>query len=239
MLMRISYIFIICALLTACGQLQEEDSGARFQACQREEGSGARFQACQQEDGDSVWLVGLRQGALQVLARSYLDLNMLDSAETVYRQIAPGDDVHLAYIVQSNLARIALRRMGATPEGIKEWKRFDFTHTIKTKPKAPRKDAAVLASSTAPIAGEAARVPAEAEQSLYGEYNDQQLGIRLDPLDDAYTRHTYLYGEDARRFEARMQEHRCISSEERTRMNAASVCAPHHAYATAHLHKRF
>ena len=56
----------------------------------------------------------LRQGALQVLARSYLDLNMLDSAETVYRQMEPGDDVHLAYIVQSNLARIALRRMGAT-----------------------------------------------------------------------------------------------------------------------------
>ena len=55
----------------------------------------------------------LRQGTLQVLARSYLSLNMLDSAETVYRQIEPGDDVHLAYIVQSNLAKIALRRMGA------------------------------------------------------------------------------------------------------------------------------
>ena len=56
----------------------------------------------------------LRPGALQVLARSYLYLNMLDSAETVYRQIEPGDDVHLAYIVQSNLAKIALRRMKAT-----------------------------------------------------------------------------------------------------------------------------
>ena len=56
----------------------------------------------------------LRQGTLQVLARSYLSLNMLDSAETVYRQMEPGDDVHLAYIVQSNLAKIALRRMGAT-----------------------------------------------------------------------------------------------------------------------------
>ena len=38
---------------------------------------------------------------------------MLDSAETVYRQLEPGDDVHLAYIVQSNLAKIALRRLGA------------------------------------------------------------------------------------------------------------------------------
>jgi hypothetical protein len=56
----------------------------------------------------------LLPGTLQVLARSYLSLNMLDSAETIYRQIEPGDDVHLAYIVQSNLAKIALRRMGAT-----------------------------------------------------------------------------------------------------------------------------
>ena len=55
----------------------------------------------------------LRLGTLQVLARSYLSLNMLDSAETLYRQIEPGDDVHMAYIVQSNLAKIALRRMGA------------------------------------------------------------------------------------------------------------------------------
>lgn len=53
-------------------------------------------------------------GTLQVLARSYFSLNMLDSAEIVYRQIDTGDDVHLAYIVQSNLAKIALRRLGAT-----------------------------------------------------------------------------------------------------------------------------
>ena len=59
-------------------------------------------------------IADLRPGTLQVLARSYFSLNMLDSAETVYRQMEPGDDVHLAYIVQSNLAKIALRRMGAT-----------------------------------------------------------------------------------------------------------------------------
>lgn len=63
---------------------------------------------------DSVATDDLRSGTLQVLARSYLSLNMLDSAETVYRQIEPGDDAHLAYIVQSKLAKIALRRMGAT-----------------------------------------------------------------------------------------------------------------------------
>ena len=51
---------------------------------------------------------------LQVLARSFLSLNMLDSAETIYRQMNTGNDVHLAYIVQSSLAKIALRRTGAT-----------------------------------------------------------------------------------------------------------------------------
>ena len=63
---------------------------------------------------EPVATADLRVGTLQVLARSYLCLNMLDSAETVYRQIDPDNDVHLAYIVQSNLAKIALRRMGAT-----------------------------------------------------------------------------------------------------------------------------
>ena len=63
--------------------------------------------------GDREGLADLKAGTLQVLARSYIGLNMLDSAETIYRQIEPGNDVHLAYIVQSNLAKIALRRMGA------------------------------------------------------------------------------------------------------------------------------
>ncbi len=62
---------------------------------------------------ESVATADLRAATLQVLARSYLDLNMLDSAGTVYQQIEPGDNVHLAYIVQSSLAKIALRRMGA------------------------------------------------------------------------------------------------------------------------------
>ena len=63
---------------------------------------------------ESVATTDLRPGTLQVLARSYLSLNMLDSAETAYRQIEAGNDVHMAYIVQSNLAKISLRRMGAT-----------------------------------------------------------------------------------------------------------------------------
>ena len=63
---------------------------------------------------ESVATADLQSSTLQVQARSYLALNMLDSAENVYRQIEPGADVHLAYIVQSNLAKIALRRLGAT-----------------------------------------------------------------------------------------------------------------------------
>ena len=55
---------------------------------------------------------------------------------------------------------------GATPESMGARKRFDFSHTIKTKPKA--------------------RNRSEENLSLYGEYNDQQLGINLNPLDDAY-----------------------------------------------------
>jgi len=55
---------------------------------------------------------------------------------------------------------------GATPEEVNARKqRIDFTHTIKIRPKA-RKE--------------------EAEPSLYGEYNALQLGINLNPLDDAY-----------------------------------------------------
>ncbi len=62
---------------------------------------------------ESMATDNLRPGALQVLARSYLSLNMLDSAETAYRLIEPGENVHMAYIVQSSLAKIALRRMNA------------------------------------------------------------------------------------------------------------------------------
>ena len=44
--------------------------------------------------------------------------------------------------------------------------RFDFTHTIKTKPKA--------------------RTREDNAETLYGEYNNQLLDIRLNPLDDTY-----------------------------------------------------
>ena len=54
---------------------------------------------------------------------------------------------------------------GTTPEGARKG-RIDFTHTIKIKPKA--------------------RITRGAETPLYAEYSNQQLGINLDPLDDAY-----------------------------------------------------
>ena len=58
------------------------------------------------------------------------------------------------------------------PMGAKKH-RFDFTHTVKTKPKAPRKNKADETESSE-------------MQSLYGEYNNLQLDINLDPLDEAY-----------------------------------------------------
>ena len=65
---------------------------------------------------------------------------------------------------------------GVTLEGARK-KRFDFTHTVKIQPKSRVKSGERLR------AGDAS---AEKEQPLYGEYNDLQLGINLDPLDDAY-----------------------------------------------------
>ena len=45
-------------------------------------------------------------------------------------------------------------------------RRIDFTHTIKIQPKARTRNGA--------------------EESIYGEYNDQQLCLNIDPLDDTY-----------------------------------------------------
>ena len=67
---------------------------------------------------------------------------------------------------------------GATPAGARK-NRFDFTHTPKIQPKTRINrgeeplDLWSLATNGT-------------QESLYGEYNDLQLGINLDPLDDAY-----------------------------------------------------
>ncbi|MBQ3768854.1 MAG: DUF3244 domain-containing protein [Prevotella sp.] len=81
---------------------------------------------------------------------------------------------------------------GATPEGMTALKkRFDFTHTTKLQPKAPIKrenNDASISSSEREVARPKVKVPKRSgeEQTVYGEYNNLQLGIRLDPLDDAY-----------------------------------------------------
>ena len=64
---------------------------------------------------------------------------------------------------------------GATPETLEARKqRIDFTHTVKTRPKAPRR--------------EPTPDPSQGEGSLlYGEYSEWQLDINLNPLSDAYT----------------------------------------------------
>ena len=49
-------------------------------------------------------------GTQQVLARCLVSCDSLDAAEAVYRKMQPGDDLQAAYIVQSNLAKMALRR---------------------------------------------------------------------------------------------------------------------------------
>ena len=49
-------------------------------------------------------------GAQQVLARCLVSCGSLAEAEKVYRAMQPGDDLQAAYIVQSNLAKLALRR---------------------------------------------------------------------------------------------------------------------------------
>ena len=70
-------------------------------------------------------------------------------------------------------------------------KRFDFTHTTKSQPKAPiqrEKSDAGISSSERKVARPKVKVPrrSEAEQSLYGEYNNLLLDINLDPLSEAY-----------------------------------------------------
>jgi hypothetical protein len=52
----------------------------------------------------------LLPGVQQVLARCLLSCDSLTKAEEVYRQMDAGEDLQLSYIIQSNLAKIALRR---------------------------------------------------------------------------------------------------------------------------------
>lgn len=55
----------------------------------------------------------LLQGTRQVLARCLTSCDSLTEAEAVYRAMQPGDDLQTAYIIQSNLAKLALQRNDA------------------------------------------------------------------------------------------------------------------------------
>ena len=82
---------------------------------------------------------------------------------------------------------------GATPDDIAGARksRFDFTHITKTKPKTRSKQEesdARISSSECDVARPKVktRMRSGEEQSLYGEYNEQQLSINLSPINDAY-----------------------------------------------------
>ena len=66
---------------------------------------------------------------------------------------------------------------GASPDVMNARKsRFDFVHIIKPRPKAPSKQEKMMVKSPSK----------EAEEPIYGEYNELQLDINLNPLADAY-----------------------------------------------------
>jgi hypothetical protein len=80
---------------------------------------------------------------------------------------------------------------GATPEFNEARDRIDFTHTIKIRPKAPikrEKSDACISSSEREVARPKVKAPRRREtmHSLYGEYNNQQLGINLNSLNNTY-----------------------------------------------------
>ena len=105
---------------------------------------------------DTFWLEGV--GCVRGPLSSPCDPILADPTPEFLMSCTVGDEV--IYLDDSC-------EDGATPEVMGARKqRFDFSHTIKTKPKAPTRR------------GD--------EMALYGEYSQQQLAIHLNPLDDAY-----------------------------------------------------
>ena len=120
------------------------------------------------KDGDRIvhstpWLEGV--GGVYGPTMNVIDGELADP-EWLLMSCTVGDEV----IYLNNVYKD-----GTTPESAEARKRFDFTHTIKTQPKAPRKWTRARSTS-----------PADEGQTLYGEYNNLLLDINLTPLDDAY-----------------------------------------------------
>ena len=137
---------------------------------------------------DQLYITGLRQtGGIKGFKGVYRDItnNMawkttwLEGVGSLYSPIIniyPGRLNPLWFLMSCSVGDevIYLNDVyedGATPEVLEtRTTRFDFTHTVKTKPKAPTNRVAEAENTT----------------QLYGEYNEKQLEIYLDPLDNAY-----------------------------------------------------
>ena len=112
-----------------------------------------------QDEGQNIhstfWLEGV--GGIDGLTANAFDPTLVDLGPFLMSCVVGDEVIYLNDEYED----------GATPEVLNARKQqIDFTHTIKTRPKAPKRG--------------------EAQQSLYGEYNALQLDINLTPLDDAY-----------------------------------------------------
>jgi hypothetical protein len=140
-----------------------------------------------QIDGQS-YVVGPRQtGGLEGFKGVYRDVMWYDEEEPYYNttwlegvggidgptvNVYYGKEGHGLFLMSCSVGDEVIYlnedyEDGASPDVMNARKsRFDFVHIIKPKPHAP--------------------MMREAEEPIYGEYNEQQLDINLNPLADAY-----------------------------------------------------
>ena len=110
------------------------------------------------EDGESIYNTTWLEGVGNIDGPTYSVFYGKDAPVLFLMSCTVGDEV--IYLNDDY-------EDGATPDVMGARKdRFDFTHTIKPKPKTP--------------------IKREKSNSLYGEYNEQQLCVNLAPIDDAY-----------------------------------------------------
>ena len=132
-----------------------------------------------QDEGQNIhstfWLEGV--GGIDGLTANAFDPTLVDLGPFLMSCVV-GDEV--IYLNDGYVD-------GATPEGARK-QQIDFTHTIKTRPKAPKRDVVGHAiPADAPTRSLSQRDNNEpGEEMLYGEYNALHLDINLTPLDDAY-----------------------------------------------------
>ena len=139
------------------------------------------------QTNDQSYVVGPRQtGGVKGFKGVYRDIMMPWDGELIYNttwlegvggidgpmvRVYYGEEGHAVFLMACAVGDEVIYlnedyEDGATPAGARK-NRFDFTHTTKEKPKTRN-------------------VNEEAIVSLYGEYNEHQLSINLDPINDAY-----------------------------------------------------